>query len=241
MIILWSRDKEYQSAIFRQWCLDNEHITGLVISNESEAEKFYLANRDRFPMSYHNITTGQTPYHFFYPDLIKYIGEPRSTFDLYKKDKLTWATCNVLGNIMRYKRFCIVDEPEIRLLKDIKHYECNMSLSSYRNLICSIPLFRFMQLWFRIDKIRIYGRNNQLKHWKEIDKLFPTRQTSVNIHLAKNEKDFDILIIYALETNKRIVLYCADEMEYNYELFFNALSRQIINIRIEKTTIGSWL
>lgn len=246
MITVWAKDENYKRENFQNYLLNEHLITGIFVSNSSEAEWFYNNNYLRFPDSIHNLGTGETWYYSEHTDLFrKYIGETLSTFDEYDKSKLYWETCHVEENLSRFKHKVIFDEPEIfhlleAQIKSLSGEFC-VSLSSYRNLLFSFAVPKFLQKILKRNRIRIFGFSSQLLVWKEIDKLFPNRQKTVNIHLASNKKHFAELINYAIETGKQITLYAADDMEYDYVAFFDELKNQIKTSRLNKTKVGSWL
>jgi len=226
--------------------LNQKLITGLFVSNQSEAEWFYNENKERFPDSIHNLGTGELWYHNEHPDLpVKYAGETLGTLDPYDKGKLYWHTCNTDANIRKYNKNMIIDETELHYLELAQNLSFNstfrVSLSSYRNVWFSFPIPKFLQSLFGLNRLRVYGFKSHLSELKKVDAKFKSRHKNMNIHLYSSRKWFPELIQYGLETNKTIMLYAGDDFEYDYISFFDELEKQLVIARINKTKIGTWL
>lgn len=247
MIVLWAKDKTYTDEKFQKYILGQNLISGIFISNQGEAEKFYKEHKERFPNSIHNLGTGELWYHNEYKELpVKYVGESLGTLDEYFKGKLVYEACNVESNIYLHNRNMIIDETEIYYLILAQRLTFNnnfrVSLSSYRNVLFSFPLPKFLQPLFMLNRLRIYGWKSHLSELKKVDAQFKARHKNMNIHLHLSRKHFPELIKYAIETGKTIMLYAGDEgYEYDYPAFFAELEKQLLKTRVERTSIGTWL
>jgi len=226
--------------------MNQKLITGLFVSNQSDAEWFYNENRERFPNSIHNLGTGELWYHWEHKELpIKYVGETLGTLDKSQGNKLYWDTCDVNANIFRHNNNLIIDETELYYLilaqKESLNNKFRVSLSSYRNVLFSFPIPKFLQSLFGLNRLRIYGWKSHLSELKKVDVQFKARHKNMNIHLYSSRKHFAELIKYGIETGKTIMLYAGDNYEYDYVSFFDELENQLKNSRLSKTTTGTWL
>lgn len=246
MIILWAKDEKYKEEKFQKYILDQRLISGIFVSNQSEAEWFYNENKERFPNSIHNLGTGEVWYYKEHDELLtKYAGETSGTLDDYFEGQLVWQACNVESNIYIHKKNIIIDETEPYYLELAQRLTFDstfrVSISSYRNILFSFPVPKFLQSWIRLTRLRVYGWNSHLSTLKKVDKMFGQRHKNMNIHLHLSRKHFAELIRYAIGTQKTIMLYAGDDYEYDYPAFFAELENQLKISRLAKANQGSWI
>ena len=217
MIILWAEDWRYKSQKFIDEVISEPEITGLMIEIGKGSERLHRLDSDTYPDSVLNISTDNLSYQTGeYVALTKFLDRP-----LAQKKIVEW---NCKGMLSRYT-YLVVSETSIK------------NLIAMENLIDVSPRFKVCLSYKRGLKFW----ENQLKICKQMDLDFPKRQTIIQIDLKRDENNFDDLCRFAIDTKKKILLKANEKQNYNYDLFFKALNRQLFNSRITKTIQGSWL
>ncbi len=217
-VVYWGNESQFLNTSFCNYLMNNEYINGLLISNESNAEKFYSAYKDKFPNSILNNCTGH------WRDFINkhtelntyYLGEPKATE--------LWYDVQAPEQILTFGDSLLVDEPDVDLLDEYSNNSFHVTYSNYRNYL---KIFG--------NRINIPG-TDQIWAWKYLDAKFRNRFDHIWIHITLNEDDFQLLIdeIKSLNRNRKfkVMLYGGDDditpqqAIESLNLFFNLWSKK---------------
>jgi len=186
-MIIWMPDKYLD--LLPTWC------NGLFINNESKAEKIYAENKEKYPESIIHTATGHwDELRKKYPRLQPHFDEPYSFVidenNPYVKDRMDWW--NQTAYLWQYENTCLNVGETLRNIWKVKKAS-SVSLTSYSNFLIS-------SMW----KLKL------------VDLFFNEKNKYVFIHLCKDERIWDDILVWCKKKKKKIILYVPEEINSNY-------------------------